>query len=394
MVLAPSLYAPFVGGVEELTRNIAQCLVVAGDQVEVWTANPEFRPLPESSHIDGIVVRRFDFALPSLSVRNLLSFPPKGWRTLQALRKSYLNFQPDVFHIQCFGPNGTYITALSRMEGVPLVLSMQGETLMDDNNAFAVSTILRTSLRFALRRAEVLTACSDFALRDALKRFGPSGATPRIVSNGVSLFEPAGEPPPGGLPANLVRLVALGRIVENKGFDLLLRAFARIASDHPHTLLQIAGAGTALVSLERLASQLQLEDCVQFLGPLDRAAVVALLNKADLLVVPSRVEPFGIVVLEGWRSSSAVIVTKHGGPVEFVHDGQDALLVDPFDVSSFAEVLDRALSDPSYRERLAHAGRARVCEFAWPTITARYRSLYKDAINIAAERSRHSPSHC
>ena len=66
---------------------------------------------------------------------------------------------------------------------------------------------------------------------------------------------------------------------------------------------------------------------------------------ARVFVMPSRLEPFGIVVLEGWRAGTAVVATNRGGPPEFVRDGEDGLLVDPFDTAAVAEVLGRLLSD-------------------------------------------------
>jgi glycogen(starch) synthase len=102
---------------------------------------------------------------------------------------------------------------------------------------------------------------------------------------------------------------------------------------------------------------------------------------ADLFVMPSRLEPFGIVVLEGWRAGVAVVATTHGGPPEFVHDGQDGVLVDPFDTSAFAAVLDQMVTDDDHRQSVAAAGRARVAAFAWPVVAERYRAVYASVVD-------------
>ncbi len=85
IVLIPSSYEPFTGGVEELTRNLACTLRDAGDQVEVWTANPGLRVLPKRSETDGITVRRFDFFLPGANAPSLLQFPVRACQTLVSL---------------------------------------------------------------------------------------------------------------------------------------------------------------------------------------------------------------------------------------------------------------------------------------------------------------------
>jgi len=96
--------------------------------------------------------------------------------------------------------------------------------------------------------------------------------------------------------------------------------------------------------------------------------------------MPSRLEPFGIVVLEGWRAGTAVLATDHGGPPEFVHHGEDGLLVDPFDTAAFATVLGRVLSDVQLRQGIAAAGQHRVEAFAWPLIAEEYREVYRAAL--------------
>ena len=101
---------------------------------------------------------------------------------------------------------------------------------------------------------------------------------------------------------------------------------------------------------------------------------------AEVFVMPSRLEPFGIVVLEAWRAGTAVVATTRGGPPEFVRDGRDGLLVDPFDTAAFADVLEKVLTDDELRRSVAAAGRARVAEFAWPAVAERYRAVYASVV--------------
>jgi glycosyltransferase involved in cell wall biosynthesis len=105
---------------------------------------------------------------------------------------------------------------------------------------------------------------------------------------------------------------------------------------------------------------------------------------AELFVMPSRLEPFGIVILEGWRAGVAVMATNRGGPPEFVHDGVDGVLVDPFDTPSFAAALEQLLTDDVHRRSVAAAGAARVTTFAWPAIAERYRAVYTSVLPVEA----------
>jgi glycogen(starch) synthase len=183
------------------------------------------------------------------------------------------------------------------------------------------------------------------------------------------------DPAPPLAPGRYV--LALGRVVEKKGFDLLLAAFGRVAARHPDVDLVIGGDGAALESLRQAAHGAGLGDRVHFPGRLSREAVAGVMAGADVFVMPSRLEPFGIVVLEGWRAGVAVIATSVGGRPEFVHDDVDGVLVDP---QAFAERLSALLDDAGLRSRLAAAGRARIGEFAWPVLAERYRAVYAGVV--------------
>jgi glycogen(starch) synthase len=381
IALLPSLYPPSLGGVEELTRHLALSLVDAGDQVEVWTSQPD-DAAPETAEIrDGLVVRRLPMPLPATHWPAVRRTAVTGTRTLRSLRSAVAAFRPEVLHVQCFGPNGAYATVLSRLSGLPLVITLQGETLMDDADIFETSRVLRSALRFGMRGASVVTACSMFTLADAEQRFGLAPGRGTVIPNGVALDDEWGlgaGTAPAGLPVRPY-ILALGRVVEKKGFDLLLEAFAVMDPGRRSADLVIAGAGPALESLRARAAALGVAGQVHFPGRLSRDEVTGAMAGATLFVMPSRLEPFGIVVLEAWKAGTAVVATVRGGPPEFVHGGRDGVLVDPFDTAAFAAALELLLDDPARRRAIALAGHQRVREFGWPTIAERYRQLYAGA---------------
>jgi glycosyltransferase involved in cell wall biosynthesis len=80
----------------------------------------------------------------------------------------------------------------------------------------------------------------------------------------------------------------------------------------------------------------------------------------------------------------AVVATSRGGPPEFVHDGQDGVLVDPFDTGALSSALEGLLSEPDRRHAIAAAGRARVESYAWPLIAGRYREVYDAVVGPAS----------
>ena len=389
IALIPSSYPPALGGVEELTRYLALALCDAGDQVEVWTLLGDDSS-PESVEIrDGLVVRRLPMPLPATNWPAIRRTAVTGPRTLRSLRSAVAAFRPDLLHVQCFGPNGAYATALARLTGLPLVVTLQGETVMDDTDIFDSSRSLRASLRAGLRRAAAVTGCSAFTLADAEERFGLRPGRGQVIFNGVALDGGDGADPVStrsirvSHDLNRPYILALGRVVEKKGFDLLIAAYAAMDERFRTADLVIAGDGPDLDGLRQRATGLGVDGSVHFVGRLDRHAVADAMSGAAMFVMPSRLEPFGIVVLEAWRAGIPVVATNHGGPPEFVRDGQDGVLVDPFDAGEFSRTLEHLMADPQLRHAIAAAGRARVGQFGWSRIADEYRNVYS---SISAPR--------
>ena len=95
-------------------------------------------------------------------------------------------------------------------------------------------------------------------------------------------------------------------------------------------------------------------------------------------VLPSRVEPFGIVVLEAMRAGLPVIVSRRGGAPDIVREGIEGLVVDPEDTAALAAALERILDDPQLAARFGAAGRERVKVYGWPAIAERYAQVYRE----------------
>jgi len=362
VALVTSSFLPRVGGVEEHVRRLAVALRDRGHRVAVWAVDRGDLP----ATLPGVAVRYLPAPLPSASPRGVLRFAAVAPAALRAWREALAADAPDLLHVQCFGPNGPWATALARATGIPLVVGTHGETFADDGGLFHRSWVQRTALRSALHRAAGVTTASRFTADD-LARFGWRGPTD-VVGNGVDLDERAG-PRPAWLPHRYV--LGLGRLVPVKGFDLLVRAFAQARTEgtvDERVHLLLAGDGPERSALRDLAASLGVGDVVHLPGALDRPEVTAVAAGARALVAPSRLEAFGIAALEAMRAGVPVVVSRSGGAGEVVTDGVDGLVVDPT-VPAVSEALAR-LSDRSLRERLGAAGRATPAAGhgrRWPT---------------------------
>jgi glycosyltransferase involved in cell wall biosynthesis len=185
-----------------------------------------------------------------------------------------------------------------------------------------------------------------------------------------------------GLSGSAPVVMAAGRFVEKKGFDDLLRAFARLPAlvSGQAPCLFILGDGPQRDALERLAAELGLLDRVYFTGWQDDPAPYYAL--ATVFVCPSRHEPLGNVILEAWAHGLPVISTQTHGARELVSDGENGLLVPCRDDLAMAEALEEVLCDPEpYQGTLGESGRRRVeTEYARERVVDAYLELYGQLI--------------
>ncbi|MGW8567301.1 glycosyltransferase family 4 protein [Isoptericola sp. NPDC055881] len=381
VALATSSFWPRVGGVEEHVLRLARGLQARGHRVVVWAVDRGDATEGVSAVLPGVTVRYLPVPLPHRSLPGVARFAaaaPGAWRHWS---RAAAADRPDLVHVHCYGPNGPWATALAAARRLPVVVGTHGETSADASGLFEVSALQRRSLRWSLDRAAAVTACSRFAAAD-VARFGLEPGRAVIVGNGVDLDEP-GTTAPAWLPSRY--LLALGRIDVVKGFDLLLKAFARargagLVDDDLHLVL--AGDGPERAATERLAVELGVADAVVWPGFLDRPTVTTVVGRAEALVVPSRVEAFGIVVLEGMRAGVPVIATDQGGAGEVLTDGVDGLLVDPRDTDRLAAAIG-SLADPELRSRLGEEGRRTVTAHTWDAVTDRTLAVYGAVLSPA-----------
>jgi glycogen(starch) synthase len=262
---------------------------------------------------------------------------------------------------------------LARLLGLPLIDTFHGETVADDYRIYQQSAFFPLVLRQAVRYASFVTGCSQTILNDA-KKYGATAAKMRVVFNGIDWQEFA----PTVKKIKQKYIFAIGRLTPVKGFDLLIQAFAQTAKKHPELQLWLGGDGTERDSLVLRTKKLHLEKQVVFLGKLARAQTVIAMKNSLFVVVPSRYEAFGIVAAEALAAGKAVVVTKRGGPLEFIPHNIHGLLVDPLQPKQLAASLEKMLQ--AY-PRLQKGARNYIRRFDWTVIAAQYEELYAQAIN-------------
>ncbi|KUG52970.1 hypothetical protein AVL61_12165 [Kocuria rosea subsp. polaris] len=236
----------------------------------------------------------------------------------------------------------------------------------------------------------VLATCRDE--RAELLALGGDPSRIDVVPCGVDLdaFVPA--PPPAG--GRRPRIVALGRLVERKGVDVVVRALAEL----PDAELVVAG-GPDRAELDRdpealrlraLARELGVADRVELRGRVDHDDAAALLATADVVACTPWYEPFGMVPLEAMACARPVVGSAVGGLLDSIEDGVTGLHVPPRDVPATAAALGTLLGDPELAARMGRAGRERVERlFDWRRVAQETERSY--ARVVARHRREHPP---
>ena len=319
--------------------------------------------IPDEANYKGINIYRFHF-LESLKTGRM----DRITETCKKVTQIKKDFKPELVHISLTDPSFFFHLHTAKAHPSPLLITIP--------IAPAVEWASRDSvLGRALRAADWVTTCSAAILEDICKLMPDITSRSSVIYNGLDV------PPlePQALEFAVPRVLCLGRVVDDKGFDLALDAFALVRERFPRATLVIAGDGPARAGLENRAARLRIGDSVDFIGWVNPEEVPELMNSATIVVVPSRWrEAFGLVALEAALMGRPVVATRVGGLPEVVLHGETGLLVEKEDSVALAEAISRLLDHPELAEQIGSAARLRAQKvFGWKGHVDAYESLYK-----------------
>jgi len=359
--LYTSTYTPTVGGQEEVVDRQAQFLCARGHQVVVVA--------PRVRHRDNRLDRPFRvvrFAKPT-SQRYGVS------QVALYLALVRLRWGMDLLHAHGLYPAGFVASQFARLWPVPLVLTAHGGDI-EPAEEVRTRPLFARRLARTLARADAVTAIST-AIHREYRTLGVAEERIFDVANGVEVAA-FRAPPPAPYPRPYC--LALGLFFRKKGFDVLIAAWARLdPALRARVDLVIAGAGQEEGALRRQVAAAGLEKNISFPGLVRGLEKVAWLAHAEVVVVPSRREPFGLVVAEALAAGRPVVASRVGGICDMVRDGVEGLLVEPEQPDALAAGLARLLADAPLRGRLATAAAQRAVAYDWARLLPGYEAVYQ-----------------
>lgn len=340
-----------VGGVEGRAGAYARELAKAGHFVEIVALAPGYSF--SSGRVQGAPLRRY----------------PSSWRqTPRSFRAAAAELRgrslDSVFLLSgALTLFGALMLCYARLTGRKSLVFIYGKDLLGARS----SPVQRC----------LLVASALLTRRVAVNSRFTAGLLPAFVSRKVGVLYPGMDPEtagfagPGARPPRSGRTVLfVGRLVQRKGVDDLLRAFASLPAS-PRSQLVVVGDGPDRARLEAMAHSLGLDGRVEFRGTLRGRPLSEAYASADVLGMPSRatrddVEGFGTVFIEAALFGTPSVGTRSGGIPEAIEDGTTGLLVPEGDAKGLSEALRLLLEDDALRSRLGEAARARAASgFTW-----------------------------
>ena len=388
------------GGLNVYVVEVSKRLAERGVEVEIFTRAvcPDTPPTVELA--PGVLVRNvvagpFEELDKAALAGQICEF------TFGVLRTE-ADFAPgryDLLHAHYWLSGQVGAVAAERW-GVPLVQSMH--TLGKVKNlALADGDYAEPAARIrgegeVIAAADRLVANTAEEARQLIELYGADPWRVETVNPGVdlSVFRPARQPAVArrrlGLPPDAVVLAFVGRIQPLKGPDVVLRAAAELLTACPalagRLVVAIVGgpSGSEVGAPGRLAGvaeHLGISDSVRLEPPCPQAELADWYRAADLVLVPSHSESFGLVALEAQACGTPVVAASVGGLRTAVRDGYSGVLVDGHDPVVWAQVLAGLLGSPRRLESLSRGARKHASGFGWPTTADRLTDVYTGAMN-------------
>ena len=384
-------YPPLIeGGLARHVRKLSEALVERGTEVHVLTRGGEESPASEV--VAGVRIHRVIEPKRPTELSEFVAWVERmNSDMLAAGVELGDSFEFDLVH----GHDWLVAMAcdhLARRFGCPLVTTIHAtehgrhQGWVDKHPQSYIHGVER----WITNRADRVIACSYYMREQVADIFGVDEERISVIPNGIDPGDLrfGEEPELDRMRAAFAKpdeklVLLIGRLVYEKGFQLALEAMPRVIAEAPGTRFLVAGSGTHEEELRKQAEDLELTAHGTFLGWIGDDVLHSLYRIADVCVVPSIYEPFGLVALEAMASGCPCIVADTGGLREVVPDDAAGLRFRARDPEALADVAVRVLCDENLGQRLVAEGLDHIRSFDWTDVAADTAELYAELAGVS-----------
>ncbi len=388
-------YPPLIeGGLARHVRKLSEGLVREGVEVHVLTRGGEESPREET--VGGVEVHR---VLEPTRPRDLSEFVAWVERMNSDMLAAGVELGDRIEFDLVHGHDWLVAAAcdhLARRFRAPLVTTIHAtehgrhQGWVDKHPQSYIHGVER----WISNRSDRVVVCSYYMREQIADIFGVDERRVEVIWNGIDPDDLAAQDPDA--LASLRRefaapdeklVLLIGRLVYEKGFQDALEAIPEMVSRMPGTRFLVAGSGTHETELRTQAEDLGLMEHGTFLGWIGDDVLHSLYRIADLTIIPSLYEPFGLVALEAMASGCACIAADTGGLREVVPHDEAGLRFPAQDPEAIAEVAERVLGDEQLRERLVAEAHEHVLRFDWDDVAERTAAIYEELVGETSART-------
>ncbi len=333
--------------------------------------------VPLRSVIDGIDVYNSRY----LAFPKALFFDSSGFRMYigirGAVREIWRDFRFDLIHAHMALPDGHAGILLSSQYRVPLVITVQGTDL--DITAKRGKRCLSV-LRKVLAHADKVIAPTPRLAGILSTEFN---IDPEVIGYGIDEGEVfTGVSELSSIYKDKRIVLSVSRLIKTKGIDLQIYAVLKLIRKYENILYLIVGDGPERARLESLASELGIEEHIEFVGALSHGKAMEYMSICDVFSLPSYQETFGLVYVEAMAHGKPIVGVKGQGIDGVISPGSTGLLAQPRDVDSLVDALDFLLSHPEKAQTMGERAQKLVLEnYTWEKNAERTIEVYKEVLN-------------
>lgn len=343
-------------------------------RVDVITTH--FGNLPYAEEIDGVRIFRVPVLMrtrmETATLASVVSFPLAGLiQGMMLCRRS----KYDIINTHFMLPTGPLGAFLAARFSVPNVISLHGGDIYDPTKAFSPHRhfFLRCLISRIARSADATVSNSSIVKNKAEQIYGICGIN--VIPLGIPPIEfcPVSRAQLGLCDGDIL-IVSLGRLIERKGFEYVLRALARLPMANVKLLLM--GDGPLKPHLIKLSRSLSIEHKVIFLGAVSGEKKYQYLSVSDVFCLPSLYEPFGLVLLEAMQCGLPIVAADYGGHIDFLQEGKTGFCVPPKDDGALAEKLAYIISEKGLASTMSRYNREYAKNFLIHVTAQKYERLF------------------
>jgi L-malate glycosyltransferase len=364
-------FPPIGGGGGRVAQDLAIGLARRGHELRLLTAHLD--GLPTDEIVEGVRVQRIPSKRRAAFRAEFAEMASYDWSVVAAGRKLVRKWKPDVIHVHFAVPAGAAAFALSKLTGIPYVLTAH---LGDVPGAVPEKTDRWFKFVYPFtqpiwKSAAKVVAVSEFTRLLALKHYN---VPVEVIHNGVELSALPAWQPGNGTP----RILFAGRFMAQKNPEHLVEALMRLKAFS--WTCAMLGDGPLLEQVRQRVENAGLAERFSFPGWVTPEQVLAQMAQSDILVLPSRSEGLSVVGVQGLAMGLALVLSDAGGNVELVKPGENGCLFSTGDLDALTESLKSLLASPSAIESAQRKSRAMAQAFDLEAIVIQYEAVFKNLI--------------